>query len=261
MDSFNNEYKNKDRVISIKKYLSKNEVDGQKIGGTIQHIYDEYTPKIPNFKNLLEYEINKYDNIIFIELLHLFFVKENKTYFGWFLVQIINKMLKYLTRSFLNNLKDKSFEKIHTSLIGYINLHLYFINYNDLEISIQFLHNLSDFILKELCPKKLIYFIPEIIFLRFRNMVLFIFFASYVLYCIKKKEESNPSNTEKVELISKVIELNKECHQQFLSILLKITSDKNIQFLNLKFQSVYCLEINIEIIEFNNEDLISIFNV
>ena len=53
MKSFNNKYKNKDRIISIKKYLSKYEIDGEKIGGTIKHIYDEYVKQIPNFEDLL----------------------------------------------------------------------------------------------------------------------------------------------------------------------------------------------------------------
>jgi hypothetical protein len=93
MNSFNNEYKNKDRIISIKKYLSKNEIDGQKIGGNIQYIYEEYVPQISNFEDLLKYKINKYDNIIFIELLYLFFVKENNGNFWQFLTEI--RILSY----------------------------------------------------------------------------------------------------------------------------------------------------------------------
>ena len=66
MKTFNNEYENKenkDRIILIKKYLSKNEIDGPKIGGTIKHIYEEYVPQISNFEDLLTFylyqEVNK----------------------------------------------------------------------------------------------------------------------------------------------------------------------------------------------------------
>ena len=57
MKSFNNEYKNKDRIISIKKYLSKNEKYGEKIGGTTKNIYEEYAKQIPNFEKLINYKI------------------------------------------------------------------------------------------------------------------------------------------------------------------------------------------------------------
>ena len=48
----------------------------EKIGGAIKDIYEEYASQIPNFENLIKYKINNYYNIIFIELLHFFFVKE-----------------------------------------------------------------------------------------------------------------------------------------------------------------------------------------
>ena len=92
MKSFNNEYKKKDRIISIKKYLSEYEVDGGKIGGAIKYIYEEYVSQIPNFENLINYEINNFDNIIFIELLHFFFVKESCEDFWNLLISFIYKM-------------------------------------------------------------------------------------------------------------------------------------------------------------------------
>ena len=89
MKSFNNEYNKKDRIISIKKYLSEYEVDGGKIGGAIKYIYEEYVSQIPNFENLINYEINNFDNIIFIELLHFFFVKESCEDFWNLLISFI----------------------------------------------------------------------------------------------------------------------------------------------------------------------------
>ena len=107
MNSFNNEYKIKDRIISIKKYLSKYEKDGEKIGGTIKNIYEKYAKHIPNFENLLKYKINNYDNIIFIELLKFFFVKEYSKDFWELLTSVIKKMNFFLILIFYKKLKVK----------------------------------------------------------------------------------------------------------------------------------------------------------
>ena len=94
------------------------------------------------------------------------------------MIKVINKMTFYSNLNFLKNVKNESFEKIHLALFDYINFNLYLINLGDIEIFIQFLINLSDYILNELYPKKLIYFIPQIIILRFE----------YVLYFIKSSK-------------------------------------------------------------------------
>ena len=261
MISFNNEYENienKDIILSIKKYLSRNEVDGQKIGGTIQHIYEELVPQIPDFENLLKDKIDKYYNIIFIELLYLFFVKENNGNFWQFLTEIRKGVIKYFGTIFLNDLKNKSFEEIHTSLIDYIKFNFDLTYPSDLKISIQFLYNLSNFILNELYPQKLIYFIPKIIILRFKdaiNCIYHSFSFIKIIYDISKNYEFNLSN------IEKSMELNKKCFGKFLSILIKIIGDKNIKNLNLKCQIVNFLIIDIDKVEyFSDEDLNSIFN-
>ena len=156
MKSFNNEYKKKDRIISIKKYLSEYEVDGEKIWGTINLIHEVFVKQIPNFEDLINYKINKYDNIIFFELLYFFFVKEYSEKFWELLNSIIKKMIDCFNLDFLKKVMNESFEKIHASLIDYVNFNLNLINLEDLEIVIQFLYNLSDFILNELYPKKLL---------------------------------------------------------------------------------------------------------
>ena len=268
MKSFNNKYKNKDRIISIKKYLSKYEVDGEKIGGTIKHIYDEYVKQIPNFENLIKYKINNYDNIIFIELLYFFFVKEDCVIFWEMLNSIIIKMTTCSNINFIKKVKNKSFEKIHESLIDYINFNLYVIDLNDLEIFIQFLHNSSDFILNELYPKKLIYFIPEIIIFKFEFVLNFInrvssFLKFHYDYILIKKEKQKYDLSEilqKEELIFKLMELNRKCLRQYLSILIKVIRDQNIKKLILKCESVESLKNHINLEElFSDEDLTSIF--
>ena len=42
MKSFNKEYNKNEKKISLKKYLLNKEIDGEKIGGTIKHIFDVY---------------------------------------------------------------------------------------------------------------------------------------------------------------------------------------------------------------------------
>ena len=239
MKSFNNEYKNKNRIISIKKYLSENEVDGEKIGGEIKHIYEEYASRIPNFENLIKYKINNYDNIIFIELLHFFFVKESCEDFWNLLISIIIKMTACSNINFLKNFKNESFEKLHSSLFDYINFNLYLINFCDLEILIQFLDNLSHYILNELYPQKLIYFIPEKIILRFENALNFIkeissFMKFHLEYILIRTDKGKFNSSGKEELISKLMKLNEKCFRQYLSILIKIKGDKNIKNISLK---------------------------
>ena len=65
MDLFNEQYVKKDRVISIKKYLKYYEIDGEKLGGTVKYIYEEYTKKIKDFDDLKKYVIEDYNNIFF----------------------------------------------------------------------------------------------------------------------------------------------------------------------------------------------------
>ena len=268
MKSFNNEYKNKNRIISIKRYLSEYEVDGEKIGGTIKHIFEEYVNQIPNFENLIKHKINNYDNIIFIQLIYFFFVREYSEDIWDLLYSVIKKMIDCSHIYFLKDVKNESFEKIHESLIDYINFNLYLINLNDLEIFIQFLYNLSDFILNELYPKKLIYFIPEIIIYRFEYVLNFINVVSlflkahynYILIIKEKQKFNSFRDGKKEEIISKLMKLNEKCFRQYLSILIKIIGDQNIKKLILKCESVESLKKHLYLVElFSDEDLNAIF--
>ena len=172
------------------------------------------------------------------------------------MAEIINGMYKYFSTHFLNDLKNQSFEEIHTSLINYIKFKFLLIYPSDIIISIQFLYNLSNFILKELYPQKLIYFIPVKIILRFQDAINCINLS----FIFVKKTYALSQNKE-LELISKLMELNKECFRQFLSILIKIIGDQNIKNLNLKIVCVVYLEIDIEKVEyFSDKDLSIIFN-
>ena len=261
MKSFNNEYNKKDRIISIKKYLSEYEVDGEKIGGTIKHIHEVFVKQIPNFEDLLKYKINKYDNIIFFELLYFFFVKEYSENFWGLLNSIIKKMIDCFNLNFLKNVKNESFEKIHSSLIDYVNFNLNLINLDDLEIFVQFLYNLSDFILNELYPKKLIYFIPDIIIFKFEFIFNFLIHAtSFVKLHSDKQKYNSLKDGKKEELISKLIKLSEKCFEQYLSILIKVIEDQNIKKLVLKCISVENLKNYLYLVEyFSDENLNSIF--
>ena len=113
--------------------------------------------------------------------------------------------------------------------------------------------------MEELYPKKLIYFIPEIIIFKFSNAVDCLYYA-FELLQKKQNEEFNSSNIGKVELISKLMDLNIKCYRKFLSIFIKIIGDKNIKNLNIKCQNVDFLKKDINLADFfSDEDLNSIF--
>ena len=95
MNSFNNEYKKDNKKeISIKKYLSKYEIDGEKIGGTIQTVYEEFAKNIPNFEELAHYQIKDFNIIFFLYFLSNFFIKSCSSSF-WEVLGIIIKDIRY----------------------------------------------------------------------------------------------------------------------------------------------------------------------
>ena len=268
MNLFNQEYIKKDKIISIKKYLSKNETDGEKIGGTLKYIYEVYPKEIPNFEKKLNYTINDYNNIIFIEIIYFFFIKENSIDLWSTLDNIVKKYIDYINFGFLKEVKNESIEKKNIALVDYIIYKLYQFNLSDLNIFLQFLYNLSDFILKELYPQKLIYFLPDIIILKFEFIIPLLKNISNLL---KSSYNLQPKNNidkvkqlfieDKNKFISQLEGLNDDCFKQYLCILVKIIGDENIKKLVLKCESVQFLNNYIYINRyFTDEDLYSIFN-
>ena len=271
MDAFNQEYKKTDKIISIKKYLSKLEVDGEKLGGTIKHIYEEIEKDIPNFEKLQKYSINDYNNVFFIEFLYFFFIKKNSNEIWEIIIKIIDLYNKCINFDFLRIIKNESFKVIHNELSECINYKLYQFDLNDLYIFLQFLYNVYDIIQNKLYLKKLIYFLPEIIISRIKYPISILHNISILItllintYNSKKNKNNNVLQQnymkEKYKLMPTLIELTEKCLIGYLSILVNIIKDQNIKKLALKCESIDCLK---NYIYYNNyftdQDIYSIFN-
>ena len=269
MDLFNQYFIKNDKYISIKKYLSKNETDGEKIGGTLKNIHDIYPKEIPNFEKLLNYTIKDYNNVIFMEIIYFFFIKEYSIDLWSTLDIIIKKYIDYINFGFLKSVKNDSIEKINIALVDYINFKLYQFNFYDLNIFLQFLYNLSDFIIKELYPQKLIYFLPEAIILKFEFIINILKNISILLKASYNLISNNNNNDkekqsfieERNNLITKLEVLIEHCFKQYLSIIVKIVGDENIKKLVLKCEGIKCINNYIYLNNyFTDDDIYSIFN-
>ena len=268
MDLFNEQYVKKNVNISIKKYLKYYEIDGEKIGGTIKYIYEEYAKKIKDFDNLKNYEIKDYNNIFFLEFIYFFFISNNSNDIWETLQDIVQKYIDYLDLSFLKKYKNESYEKINEALIDYINFKLYQFNLDDLKIFIEFLYNFSDFILKELYPNNFVYFLPEKIFLYIPSIIKILKSISPLLKMIEYRQNNDKDDNflnifikDKNNMNLILEEMREKCFNQYISILVKIVGDQNIKKLTIKCESIECIKNYLYINNcFSEEDLYSIFN-
>ena len=180
----------------------------------------------------------------------------------------IKKYLDYSDDKFLNSLKNKSFDQISIDLDEYIYFKIFLFNLNDLDIFVQFLYNFSDFILNELYPKKLIYFLPEKIILKIKYILIFLNDSIVFLKKsfnklseINNEKKNNIFFEEKNKLNKKVLELTELCWKNYISLLIKIIKDENIKKIDLKCEIVLKLKNDIYLeYYFTDDDIYSIFN-
>ena len=149
MNLFNQQYEKVYRTdrnsLSIKKYLKQYETDGEKIGGTIKHIFEQYPKNIPNFQELLSYDIKDYNNVFFLEFIYILFIDSN-SYIIWdILCNFVEKNISYVDFGFLRNVEKESIELVHLTLLEYLYYHLFHFNSEDLTIFLQFLFNITSF--------------------------------------------------------------------------------------------------------------------
>ena len=267
MNLFNEQYAKKDKIISIKKYLKYFEIDGEKIGGTVKYIYEEYVKNIKDFEKLKQFVIEDYNNIFFLEFIYFFFISNNANDIWETLQNIVLKYSDFLDFSFLKKYKNESYDKINEVFVDFINFKLYQFTLDDLKIFLQFLYNFSDFILNELYPNNFAYFLPEKIFLYFPKIIKILKNISPLL----KMTECRPINDKddylnifikgKNSLNSILEELREKCFNQYISVLVKIVGDQNIKKLALKCESIECIKNYLYINNcFSEEDLFTIFN-
>ena len=257
MNTFNNNYKKGNKEISIKKYLIKSEKDGEKIGGTIKTVYEEYAKNISNFKDLLNYKINDFNNIILLDFLSLLLNKRNRSYFWDYLGNIIEKYSDYIDLSIFSEY-TKDLDIIHENLIDYINYKLFFLNINDLNILVQFMYNISDYFLNDLYPKKLIYFLPEDIIINIKDIIYIVNEITEISKEIIENDNNSPIES---ELSKNFQDLCKKCCHQYISIYIKIISDNNIKKPTIKCSCLDNIREYIYLDEyFTDDELYSIFN-
>ena len=166
----NNKNENKNLIsFALNKYFKEN--DYEKIGGTMKYINETYLKEIQNFEEISNMKINSANNVFLLEFLEFFFCDEGSDSLWNTLEKFVLRIEEYTKRKFNSSIKNDSTTSIHNKFINFIEYKLTLPNLNDLEILVNFLKNFVNFFKNELYPKKLIYFFPEKIILRFINII------------------------------------------------------------------------------------------
>ena len=260
-----NKIENKNLIsYALTKYFKENNYE--KIGGTMKYIKENYIKEIQNFEEISKMKINSVNNVFLLEFLEFCFYNEGSNNFWNKLDKFVSRIEEFTEKKFIYSVKNDSFISIRQKLIKYIEYILSLPNLYDLEILANFLRNFIDFINNELYPKKLIYFFPENIIHRFINIIQLLktILKRIINFQINPKlvaifdenyltEIKNKKNNIKI--------LCKENLKKYLSILVKIISDKNIKKLIFKCQILEEVQNSITEVEyFTNEELFNIFN-
>ena len=267
---FNNSYKKEENNLisfSIKKYL--NEDNNEKLGGTMKYINENHVKEIKNFEEISKMKINSANNVFILLFLDYFFCENEASIFWSVLDQMISKFEDFSPTKFINSVQRDSSEFLHRKFIKLIEYNLCFPNFEDIEIFVKFLQNFAVFINDELYEKKLIYFLPEKIFYRFKHIILFLKTVMKRLSQEILFDENTNSHNNNITDIKTMLKLKKEalkilckqCLKQYLSILVKIISDKNIKKLEFKCEILKTLQNSITEEEyFTDEEIFNIFN-
>ena len=265
---YNKEKKNENNLLSfsMKNYI--NDIENEKIGGTMKTLDEQYVKQISNFDEIKNMKINSYNNV-FLHIFLEFFFKGSKH-----LWDNINKLFTYYEffskEKFINCLNEESSEIMHEKFMNFIEYKLYYPNLKEITIFVTFLINFLSFFLDELYPKKLIYFIPEnfiyifgFIITFLKNVLLKISFKSEIIDFYLNLDNNfektyfTQNETEKKNLEN----LCKKCLKQYISFLVKIISDKNIKKISFKCDIFNILQKSIKDEEyFTDEELFYIFD-
>ena len=268
---FNNNINKKEQnnliSFAINKYLTD---DGkEKLGGTMKYINENYVKEIQNFEEISKMKINSANNVFILLFLDYFFCIDEAGVLWVTLDNMIMNFKEFCKQKFYNTTQKNSYEFIHNKLIKFIEFKLSFPNLEEIEIFVNFLKNFADFIITELYPKKIIYFLPEKMFYQFKRVIYFLkavlirLFSSHemlfdynVTQFDKKIQVIDVKNKEK-----ELENLCKKCLGQYISILAKTISDKNIKKIMFKCEILGILQLSIEEEEyFTDEEIYNIFN-
>ena len=264
-----NKLKNNLITFSIKKYLSDD--NSEKLGGTMKNINEQLVKEINNFEEISKMEIDNISNLFLFEFIDSFLINDEAGVFWTILNRMIAKFEEFTKDKFLNCAINNSYEDLYKKFVKFVEYRLCFPNIVELEIFVKFLTNIADFILNELYTKKLIYFFPEKLFYKFKNIITLlqnqikrispfkeILFEHYHII-----NNNNVFVELKINNNKKDIKfLCKECMKKYIKILIKIISDKNIKKTEFKCELLnnIILELILEEEYFSDEEIFYIFN-
>ena len=262
MHLFNKEYE-KNKIInsdnlsfSLGHLITKSE---EKLGGTIKNLHETFVKDIPNYNKISTMKYKNKANVFLIEFFDIFFGINNfKLWDALLNMNLLSE--KYNKNAFNNSVKKDSSNIVFSKFVKYIEYQLFYPNIFETEIFIKFLKNISNFILTELYPKKLIYFLPENIFMRMNFIILVI--KAILIGLSPKMLEKNLFEFNEPLLYNNFISLCEDTFKNYITILVKIIADTNVKKLELK-----CLILDTSIKEiiiyekyFTDEQIISLFN-
>ena len=258
---FNNEYnkeqKKENNLISysIKKYIE--DTDSEKLGGTEKTINEQFIKDIPNYEEINKMKINSF-NDTFLCMFSDFFLKSAGNIWDS-INQFVNKYEEFSKIKFINCVNKESSETMHNRFIRYIENKLYYPNFTEMGIVVNFLNNYVNFLLDEIYPKKLIYLFPENIFYYFGRIITFLknilnkisFKNDFIEYYLNINSPKNNAHLTKIETEKKNLEnICKKCFKQYITFLAKIISDKNIKKIPFKCDIFNILQNSIKREEF-----------
>ena len=259
MHIFNQEYEkiqpdNNLISLSLGHLLTKHE---EKLGGTTKYLYETYVKEIPNFVKISNMKINSIGNLFFLDFFDIFFGNNGK-YF-WEMLNNMNIKDEYFTKEVFNNLiKKESSKRIFSEFTKLIEYQVFYPNLIEIQILVKFLKNISIFMLNELYPKKIIYFLSEDIFIKMKYII---FFLQIIKATMLKKEKNLIENNKNILDTNSLILLSEETLKNYITILVKIISDKNIKKTIIKCDILSLLkEIIICEQNFTDEQIFDIFN-
>ena len=270
MKSFNNEYsKGKKIHIKIKKYFNNNDLFGEGLGGNIDNVFLKYAKNNQNFQELMNLEIKDINSFFLIEFLSFFYKKRLSTHFWDKLNSTIDKTKRYYFSIFSSNETLNNLEIIHEKISRLIKYKFFYFNREDLNVLVEFLLNIGHFILNELYPKKLVYFLPKSLFnniekvISINKEIIELCQRSQKYLFLKGKKKVNINNTinEIFNFYDNLRELCNQCCRQYLSIYIKIINDENINDSLIKNSYLQTLIENLSYDKFyTNDDYNYIFN-
>ena len=264
---FNNLYENNKKSnnnlisYSIIKYLINDKEE--KLGGTMKYLNDNYAIKINNYDKIIKMKIDNFNNVFLFEFIELFFMNNNTENLWGFLIDMISCYKDFTSEKFISSVKNDSHDEVNSKFLSFLKYKLYFPSYKEIKIFIIFLINLSNILLYEFYPSKLIYFFPVKILLGLIGLQ-YLLLGIVITFSDTRQDildSSNYCQNKKQAERDEILKLSENCLKQYVSFLSKIISDKYLKNTDIKCITLKVLQ-NILIREkyFTDEEIFCVFN-